>query len=394
MKTYCTPESALRNETSIFAIIETTIVLSFSLFFAIYYNYYWHIAIGTSLGFFLLLRTDASISRGLKWYVNIDSYYSEKIITRYEHVIEDNKWVRYCHSLLIVVPLFGCIALFIKIFATVFTVLQRPLYSIKEIPLNWFRIAFAVDIKHPPEILPGIETFHQDEFARLDTFRWKAFIDFIHESFENISSESESEPPITLVLNILFFYVLFPVTLFICLFIPAYLYRFSLKSTTLIYFPLIWLIGKKDQKQDDINLIVADLLDSKFERVKYHYSWFAILILTIFPLCLSFYWQNLINIPSEKGVLIYFFPLEQIGSWHITRVVSALITIALIVFLDKRRVHLNYHGHSFGQVETFFIKLAKRIRTVLSIWTLACGFYIIMSIVDWTTFPLIKWLPF
>jgi len=181
---------------------------------------------------------------------------------------------------------------------------------------------------------------------------------------------------------------------YLLLYLSAFLYRFSLKSTTLIYFPLIWLIGGTNQKQKNIKLIIDDLLDSKYERLKYYFSWFAILVLTIFPLCLSFYWQNLINILSEKEVLIYFFPLEQIGSWHITRVVSALITIILIIFADKLRIRLNHREYSLGQVKTFFIRLGIRLRVILGIWTLGCGFSIIMSIVDWTTFPIIKLFPF
>ncbi len=389
MRVYSTPESVLRNEISILAIIETVIVLFVSIFIAIYYDYYWHIAIGASLGFFLLLRTDASVSRGFTWYANFTKY-RKKIEVGFEHRIK-RTWAGPTYIALIVIPLIGCAAFFIKIFATVSTVLQRPIYSIKEIPLNWFKIAFTIDLTHPPEILPGIETHRQGELKRPATPTWERFIDFYHKLLmisKPISIGSIYGMFLTIIPYILY------ISAFTCFFLPAYLYRFSLKSTTLIYFPLIWLIGGKTQNQKNIKLIVDDLLESKYERLKYYFSWFAIFVLTIFPLCLSFYWQNLINILSGKEVLIYFFPLEQIGSWHITRVAGALITIILIIFADKLRIRLNHPDYSLGQVKTFFIILGIRLRVILGIWTLGCGFSIIMSIVDWSTFPIIKWLPF
>ncbi len=388
MRVYSTPESVLRNEISILAIIETVIVLSLSLFIAIYYNYFWHIAIGASLGIFLLLRTDVSTHRGLSWLDIIYAKYLIFALIPFKNEFSKKRETKDIHFLQVLIIVYfllivGFISFFIKILATLFTVLQKPLYSIKEIPYNWFRIAFAIDLIDPPELIPGIENcdFH-DELPK--SIKWSVLG---RRMFSTIKS--------TKLRNFSSFLIFSPVIIVYCfMYLPAFLYRFSLKSTTLIYFPLIWLIGGKNQKQKNIKLIVDDLLDSKYERLKYYFSWFAIFVLTIFPLCLSFYWQNLINILSGKEVLIYFFPLEQIGSWHITRFVSALITIILIIFADKLRIRLNHPDYSLGQVKTFFIILGRRLRVILGMWTLGCGFFIIMSIVDWTTFPIIKLFPF
>lgn len=302
MRVYSTQESVLRNEISILAIIETVIVLSLSLFIAIYYNYFWHIAICSSLGIFLLLRTDVSTHRGLSWFDVIYVKFFKFALKPFKNKIlktEESKDLGFFQSLIIayVLLIVGFISFFIKILATLFTVLQKPLYSIKEIPYNWFRIAFAIDLINPPELVPGYENY-DFHLKFLNNIKWSVSG---RKVLSTITSREHASFSILLASSPAYI-------TYLLLYLSAFLYRFSLKSTTLIYFPLIWLIGGTNQKQKNIKLIVDDLLDSKYERLKYYFSWFAIFVLTVFPLCLSFYWQNLINILSGKEVLIYFFP--------------------------------------------------------------------------------------
>ena len=60
---------------------------------------------------------------------------------------------------LLVIPV---AAVGIRILATILVFLNHPLSyplsAIQAIPWNWWKIAWATDLHHPPEIVPGIET--------------------------------------------------------------------------------------------------------------------------------------------------------------------------------------------------------------------------------------------
>lgn len=105
--------------------------------------------------------------------------------------------------------------------------------GIKELPSNWWENTFVIDIKTSPELLPGIsKTYPSLSF-------WS--------QISNFKSETKSS----------YLYFLLPV-MSIVFFLPAYLYRLSIKGTSWFYWPLFFLLRplptsiKKNYRERDL----------------------------------------------------------------------------------------------------------------------------------------------
>lgn len=109
--------------------------------------------------------------------------------------------------------------------------------GLRDLPGNLRHALTAVDLRHPPELIPGLPSEH--------TLSFRSMIGL----FGNQS--------------IAFRLIIIPVFMF-C-FLPAYLYRWSLKSTCWLYLPLIYLLAKRPA--DDEGLLVDDLDRGKPENL-------------------------------------------------------------------------------------------------------------------------------
>jgi len=124
-------------------------------------------------------------------------------------------------------------SLIIKFLATTVTCSQLlfiyyPFMScLRAIPLNWYRIVFATDMRHPPELLPGIESNSEknNEFIKnISICRFSQLL-------ENLDDEIDVSDKMFVGIPLFF------------LFFSALLYRWSLKSSALFYLPFLWIIN-------------------------------------------------------------------------------------------------------------------------------------------------------
>jgi len=235
----------------------------------------------------------------------------------------------------------------------------------------------ATDLHHLPEMIPGIETASIDKRYR--------FSDLLYRALTAARTEYSHRSSL--------FKVVYTSAYFLrlgLLFVPALFYRWSLKSTTWVWAPLVWVVSTS--RKGDYTL--AERLDmintAQTERFRRWYSGF-VLIRTILPFVFAAPFQPMIvALQNTWGVKVVDFWLftGEIKLWHVMRVFNAGITFALFFFVDKA-LHRIKHGHPFtdGLVHGV-ISTSTFIRSLFGVYLASKLLHILISSIDWAA---IKW---
>jgi len=256
------------------------------------------------------------------------------------------------------------------------------LRSIRAVPQNWWRSAACVDSKHPPELLPGIDV-SRPEHKDLGILRpWNTLQEVVKENWNS---------PSTLFLAAVFYLPTY-LSFFLC---PALLYRWSLKGTTLVHSPLIWIVHGAFKSH------LRERLEEIRELVRYRlmrlYS-AAVLVFFLSKVLLFSMWSSIAewwnNTPPAEFLNAYLAPLE-IPRWHIAAAVNSLLAWVLFFMADhavaryKREAEVNE-----GRLDTI-VQSVTLIRGILTLYTIGTGLYIAASLVEKWGLPPIgeKWFP-
>jgi hypothetical protein len=296
----------------------------------------------------------------------------------------------------------------VRFLSIAYSFIRYPIVSIGEIPSNWFRLVLTVDIFYPPEMFPFFEAeaiqgfiYKSAPFQGLINFqglvKWKPFFNSLRENLSNFRSDDEDYTKN----SVLIAYILIALLIYL----PSLLYRISIKSTSIIYLPLIYIAGNKISQNANIRIVLTDILQSKFERIKIMFAHVMAFFTIFIPVIIFIYKQQIAKwlsesyllsyiLPMEK-IFAYLFPIHEINSWHLARSCNVLITLSMFYYADKIRVRLDAGDHSMDERALFLLTSGRRLRTVLSLWTIFCGLYLVYSTVDGgIQLPRIRWLPF
>lgn len=183
--------------------------------------------------------------------------------------------------------------------------------GIWQIPRNFRDILFVVDILHRVQLVPGLD--------RLEVYTSDGVL-------RRIKNSTGLEK-------------YFNIPIFVIFFVPANLYRLSIKSTFWLYLPLVYIVSKRD-----IAFSTAHLLDrlanSPWERLR---RWLALITLVGFTLTVLAH--NLTRLPeilSAKLVspieylFLVDFPWKK--PWQTFNLLSALITMYLWIQEGETRI--------------------------------------------------------
>jgi hypothetical protein len=359
-----TPLSADRGEISVLAIVETLIANGISLWIAWQLQTLLHIAVSASLAPLLLLRTKRSTTFALARYLTI---ISSAPTGRAAEIIFLFIWV-------ISLPF---VSIFLKIYSTVRSLFLRPLISIEAIPYNWRRAVLCVDTIYPPEILPGAERLcKRSKFRDFPTLRRYA------DAFRDNLGFTD-----LLFLASAGLFVGF--TLF-----ASIVYRFSLKSTALIWSPLLWVVW--DARGSGVARVdLKHILDRPLYKVMRAYS-ALIAILFAVKIALLFKIQAVVEALNDalesKGIYLYVAP-HMLPSWQLAAVINALLAWLLYLFAEKQlaaREIGDPTAFSDGNVRSI-LATTSVVRNLLAGWAIACTLYIAWHLA-WPGFC-VKWLP-
>src|SRR5579862_214566 len=146
MRAYSTPESAVNGEITKLAIVECFVSIAIYIAIGYYRHTFFHYAWAVAVAPLMLFRTEESSVWGLD------------VMGRFLAWVEG--WGEYAlfFSLLLAAPA----GLAVRLLATVYWLLRRPVYTLSEVPRNWIRQSLCTDFHHVPEMLP-LEAAKGDE---------------------------------------------------------------------------------------------------------------------------------------------------------------------------------------------------------------------------------------
>ncbi|WP_353571905.1 hypothetical protein [Candidatus Albibeggiatoa sp. nov. BB20] len=270
-----------------------------------------------------------------------------------------------------------------KFLAIIISFISNPIESIKAIPQNWYRIVFASDSLHLPELVPGIELKkYQYTTKNLQKLRFTNWF-FKH-----------SETHVDVIIKIIM----------LLMYVSPILYRYSLKSTALFYLPFVYIIGNTSLSnlRDNFALTLDLLKNSALSKIQFMYALIVVILFTAMPLVFESHWQtfiqnNELSLQNHAIVtqIIPFFFLTEFYAWHTTRLLAALITLFLYFYVDRLIIKHKYEQNIVGLSVPQFIFSLQRLRTLLSLFTLYCAAYLLYAAIDWQAkfqnFQLIPW---
>jgi len=438
---YSTVESAENLKISVLAVVESICAVSLSLWLAWHFQSYSHIVVAIVLAPLLLLRTEESTRLGLKWFGGFFEWlmgfleWFGKLFSTEDEQLDRNRtgllfsaiglivlatvlwfmvsfwiWLIFVLASLIILgyvfaveskllnepkgvflivgidgvfltaELVGVVgigggvvvvsSLIVKFTATTLTFFRHPLISLQAIPKNWYRIVLATDMRHPPELLPGVES---QQYRSL-------IMEFDHLRYYKLLGTMTNE-------NNYFLKISFGIITLI--FLPALLYRWSLKSSALFYLPFLWIIGTPrsiEEFKANIDEQIDLLKNSSFAIIRFRIILFLMIFTTLLPLCLRIliYYSHIL--PNNwhiwiDGIAAFVgtFETVQWGTWHVTNFLAQVIIIWMWFYLEKletQRKHRKEVGIHDGKAE--FVFLLMRCNQVFFAFTMIYQVYIMM----------------
>jgi hypothetical protein len=137
-----------------------------------------------------------------------------------------------------------------SVLVRVVATLAHPWYGLRSLPANWRRVLWVLDLRHPPELVPDLQLWTK--------------------AFSMLEIQSILRSPGLMK-------KLFGLLAFACFFLPAMLYRWSIKSTLWLYWPLLWLesgpLNRDHRLRQEWRLA---LQGGRWERLRRMLSWLLV----------------------------------------------------------------------------------------------------------------------
>lgn len=398
MRLYSTPQSVLAGEITLSAMLETLIAIGVSIWLATLPHplplpiglrlnlahgpleinsiggSLRHVYLAIFIAPLLLLRTDDSQELALRWFL--------KSLADYARFRDSEKFWLVILTALIGRPL-----------SVIVTAIRHPLSSLRAIPQNWSRVVLATDIRTPLDLVPSSKALPADMQEVIERFQLPGFARWVRG--ETPGWKGWTVRPLMILTGSI-------------VFVPSFIYRFSLKSTALVYMPLLWILH--DSLVDALTLKhkLEDIAQSPLETLKRWYSGFVIICLLIVPTTIYFavgsWWKDISNWLQHEpravvALLSVFMPATPSGlhieGWHLARGINAILTLVLLqwTYVKLRQIERGSLVKAEPSVATLNVWLL--VRGLLTLYIIGCTLSIIISAVAWNDlWPIhIKWFP-
>lgn len=311
MRLHSTPESADKLEPTWLAIFESALAVGILLALAYWQGSVWVFVPSLLLAPLALMSTPRAGVISLRLFDRWANYWSKRFF-KYRSRFRIIKVIISGIFLLFL----GISAIFIRLIGAIVAFSLKPSRSLKIIPANFVRIVLSIDILHFPEIFRGVENkesishrYKKDSIA--NKYRFFSF-------FSQIKGGA---------------FVL-PASVLCILYLPAFFYRLSLKSSALFWLPIIW-IASQVRESGSAQLRTTRIRTLPLQPVMRIWSG---VVLLLFSAKLWLWWRWAI---WRDGWNAYFpddFSLrltnqlvwpDGLPLWHIATVVNALLSLGL-----------------------------------------------------------------
>ncbi len=415
-------------EFSALAIIETFCACALALWLAFRHGWMGWLADSICIAPLLLLRTKYSQTLALLWFEKVSKYAVKKgaslrltvlfiwlliilvVVVLGVLFAPEIDWDLIWKIALGVFMLFLGLQVFfnllsplpaipLRMAATIAALFKKRRESIEAIPRNWILNIAAIDSTVTPEILPGINQFLRSrplEFTPENL--WIMHPNFwqprkvlsILRSFEGI-----------------FFGIIFiPFALAVSALpiLVGFAYRWALKSTAVVWLPLVVLVDGVYRKAYTLSWLVRDILTTPLWCLLRVYGAVVIVFNGILPLALfSTYYRTsawlveVLQVPPTIASY-YFIGQGEVYSWHVAGVLAALSTWIAYIWAGSVKSAIDEHQLADEKKQKHKLRLLQGLlatRAILSSYTIVCGVIAFAKTQDWRWVQAItfRWFP-
>ena len=398
MRWVSTPESVRNGEVSALACLETLVAMGIAVWVIWRFDTLVPLAISVMVAPLLLLRTQESMELCARLIEKM-FFFFDWLLDWFPDDKRSRKFGTITAGLILAIFILFLVAFVAlmpfaiamwtaaaRALSTFRVFLQKPLATFRSIPRNWRRVVLCLDSALLPELVPGTETGEVALPEHKDLVKFRA-----KEIKRIFSTLRPAENPSLIARLIMLPFVLLAAFMIAVACFPSLAYRLSLKTTSLIYLPIVFLGKGTAAGTRELSLLLRSTCDSELERVQRSYAWFVVVFFTALPITL-FIGSQKTTIPWLPTVLNqYFWPGNEIGVWHISRSLAALITLGL--FFAASKIKIRYEEGLIKNPDgvLYWMTMASRVRTIASLFTIACGIWLVNKGVDWSDLPGLRW---
>lgn len=162
--------------------------------------------------------------------------------------------------------------------------------------------------------------------------------------------------------------------------LPAVLYRWSLKGSSVVYFPLVWIIHSATARS------LRDHLQDIHELALYRIQrWFAAFVMLLFAAKAYIYyaWSDLASswraIPGHQLLDAVVMP-EAFPPWQVVSVINAILAWVLYLAADWLVARWNRGSRVNEKTIDFALRWLSLLRGILSVYTIVCCIYLAASL--------------
>ena len=360
------PEFIRQGKPSLLAVVETVVATGASLCLAWWTGSIAHLIVASIIAPFLLLRTPLS------------SRFAEYLILERFSAWAGDRDVREAIWVFMIFPL--------KVYAALRCLIRHPLDALENLPKNYSRNTFMLDLSISPALIPGSEAYWKKNEGNLAATNRVDYVSQLDAQQRSERDEVRGLPIYYLLskyrrllrdgtLTIWTVASAGPVMIFIL--ILSISYRYAIKSTALFWLPLIWIVRNTRVPSQPYEQIRADLRDPLNKVVLAVSSCTAALFIgKVFVLFRA------VTLPQLEwmgpiGILITQLaaPLE-LPLWQVASAANAMIAWAFY-----------FHGHrllltrdlpnawSETRVQREYAAM-RTVRTTLSVYAIICALWI------------------
>jgi hypothetical protein len=359
-----TPKSAENLEITKLAIIEMVLSIAIYVCLGLYLGTFKYLALAVVFAPLMLFRTKESAEWGLEVYNKLKDILANTL-NEYESGANTTVGLILNFTLLgllLTASALGGIA--IRITATIYWGIRRPLLTLKEAPRNWLRQSLCTDFFHPPEIVPLEALASPDRYS---PFNFPSVIRLFQE---------EGEVVMKLLISLIFS------PLIIIGYLPPLIYRVTFKATSIAYLPLIWVFQTTISSALSVKIRLERFTKGELEKARRVVS-YVISAVLLGKLFFVYGWLERSRyedkFPSnrfiESVVIPYGWPW-----WQITLGVEAALTFFLFIFADAALARIEPQQVWREGIVLDTLSMTSLLRASLSIVTISYFFYVALKI--------------
>ena len=362
MRLVSNKESVARGEVYL-AIVETLLAIALVFYLSAHFNTLRWLAVAMCVSPLMLLRTEESTRLGIEWFDIFQDWFPSVAYNPQRHGFLWSVVLGLCW-IFIGLP-FG--AFIVRTTATIVAAIRGPARALHAIPSNWSRITLGIDSFLPPEIIP----------------------DHPELTFEALRSPLRPSAPVAFRVLVSIFAV--PI------FLPALLYRWSLKATSIIYAPLVFVAHSTFSEGKDLRTKLELIKRGDLSRIRVLYGIAAIAAFLVKLVLMAKWngfsaWWN--GNPITEFLAVYVAPAE-IPKWQLAELANSLLAIGSMFFARHALLRSDL-GHPFPETPVKrLLGFVSGLRWVLALYAIVCTGYITMREARHWHLPALgeRWIP-